>query len=362
LNNTLTRINTSVSDRTLFKRCRRKWDWTSKLRQNLEPIDTISQHLFFGSGIHFALEDYHGWNRFGNPVAAFQAYYDCFDRETELNIDCENLAALAPGILTYYIEEWMPLRKQFHTFWYNGIPQVEVRVILELKDLSKELGLPVYYSMVFDRVVEDDEGRLWIEDYKTVTSFDISKLETDPQISTYSWGAELYYKRPVEGMLWLQLKKKLVEDPRMLKNGTISYDKSQSTNYYRYLELLKMSYGNVESAPDKNVECLNELLMEESDLGDKYIRYDLVRRNAYERKKEYGLIKMEILDMMDKNVRIYPNQTKDCKNDCKFRNACMAMSDGSDYQYILDNNFQKKEDGKRDTWKKKLVYPSQVNK
>jgi hypothetical protein len=359
LTNTLTRINTSVSDRTLFKRCRRKWDFTSKLRQNLEPRDSFSASAWFGQGIHFALEDYHGYNRFGNPVNAFQAYYDCFDRETELNIDCENLAAMAPGILTYYIEEWMPTRKQFRTFIYNGVPQVEVKVILELKDLSKELGLPVYYSMVFDRVVEDEEGRLWIEDYKTVTQFDTTKLETDPQISTYSWGAELYYKRPVEGIVFLQLKKKLVEDPRILKNGDISSDKSQSTNYYRYLELLKMTYGNTASAPEKNQECLNELLLEESEYGDKYIRYDLVRRNSFARKKEYGLIKMEILDMMAKDVRIYPNQTANCKMDCLYRNACIATDDGSDAQYILDNNFKKRDETSRDKWRKKLVYPEQ---
>jgi hypothetical protein len=361
LQNTLTKINTSVSDRILFKRCRRKWDFTSKLRQNLEPRDSFSPSAFFGTGIHFALEDFHGYNLFGHPIAAFQAYYDCFDRETELNIDCEALAALAPGMFNYYIDEWMPTRKKFRTYIYNGIPQVEVRVILELKDLSKQLGLPVYYSMVFDRIVEDDEGRLWIMDFKTVTQFDIAKLETDPQISTYSWGAELYYKRPIEGFVYLQFKKKLVDDPKILKNGDISVDKSQNTNYYRYLELIKFKFGNVNSAPEKYVECLNELLMEESEYGDKYIRYDLVRRNEYSRKKEYGLIKMEILDMMAKDVRIYPNPTAQCKMDCLFRNACIALDDGGDSQYILDNNFKKVEEGTRDKWKKKLIYPKQIN-
>jgi len=358
---TLTKINTSVSDRILFKRCRRKWDFVSKLRQNLEPRESFSAAAWYGKGMHFALEDYHGFNKFGNPITAFEAYYNCFDRETELNMDCEALATMAPGILNYYVEEWLPKRKQFTTYIHNGIPQVEVRVILELKDLSKELGLPVYYSMVFDRIVVDDEGRLWIEDYKTVTQFDINKLETDPQISTYSWGAELYYQRPIEGFVFLQLKKKLIDDPRMLKNGDLSVDKSQNTNYYRYLEMLKFKFVNVESAPDKYVECLNELLMEESEYGDKYIRYDLVRRNAYARKKEYGLIKMEILDMMAKDVRIYPNATSNCKSNCKFRTVCLAMDDGSDYQYILDNNFKKVEEGTRDKWKKKLIYPKQNN-
>ena len=350
-------FKTSVSDRTLFKRCKRKWDFASKLRQNLEPIDSISANLWFGTGIHFAMEDYHGYNKFGHPADAFEAYYNCFDREKELNFDCETLASMAPGILYYYTDEWLPKRKVFKTYWYNGEPQIEVRVILHLPELTKLIGKPVYYSMVFDRVVEDEEGRLWILDYKTTKSFDVSKLETDPQISTYSWGGELYYKRPIEGMIYLQFKKTLVEDPRILKNGDISSDKSQNTNYYRYLELLKMTYGNVNSAPEKQRDCLDNLLMEESDLGDKYIRYDMVRRNDYQRKHEYDLIKQEILDMADSNLRIYPNPTKDCKSDCNFRTACIAMDDGSDYKFILENNFQKAIKD-RDEWRKKLVYPT----
>jgi hypothetical protein len=251
----------------------------------------------------------------------------------------------------------MPTRKQFQTYWYNNKPQIEVKVILELKDLSSELGLPVYYSMVFDRVVTDDEGRLWIMDYKTVNKFDISKLETDPQISTYSWGAELYYNRPIEGIIFLQFKKKLVDDPKILKNGDISVDKEQNTNYYRYRELLKMTYGDINIIPDKHRDCLNELLTSESEYGDKYIRYDLIRRNAYSRKKEYNLIKMEILDMMSPNVRIYPNPTYMCKEDCLFRSVCLAMDDGADFESILTSNFKKVDENSRDKWKKKLILP-----
>jgi hypothetical protein len=50
-----------------------------------------------------------------------------------------------------------------------------------------------------------------------------------------------------------------------------------------------------------------------------------------------------------------------CKRFCNFRTACIALDDGMDYKFILDNNF-KKVDDTRDKWKKKLIYPKQIKK
>ena len=350
-----------TSDRILFKRCRRKWDFISSLRQNLEPKDAFSSAAWFGTGIHFAMEDYHSVNKFGHPAIAFQAYYDCFDRQNELNMDCETLATLAPGMMYHYTDSWLPLRQKFETFVYKDKPQVEVLVIVELRQLSKKYGFPVYYSMRFDRVVKDELGRLWIMDYKTVTKFDTGKLETDPQISAYSWGAELYYRQPIEGMIYLQLKKALVNEPVVLKNGDISVDKRQSTTYYKYKEALKFKYGSLANIEDKHQECLDVLLSKESDMGDDFIRYDPVRRNDYERKKEYDLIIMETEDMLNKNLPLYPNPTADCYWDCQFRPVCLSQNDGSDFKFILNNNYsiRKKEEEK---WRNKIRYPQTSQK
>lgn len=349
----MTEVSIHTSDRILYKRCRRKWDFESFLRRNMEPKG-LSPNLWFGTGIHFALEDYHGYNYFGSPVNAFQAYYDCFDRDTELNIDCEALADIAPGMLGYYANEWLPYRKQFNTLWIEGVPQVEVEVIIDLPQISKIVGIPVHYSMRFDRIVTDDIGRLWIMDYKTAKQFDVTKLETDPQISAYCWGAELYYGRPIEGMVYLQMKKVLMGDAKILKSGEVSADKSQNTNARRYLELLEFQYKTGWS--DKHQDTLDYFLAQENELGDANIRYDLVRRNAYSKKKEYELIKMEILEMLSKDLPIYPNPTLNCYRDCTFRPVCLAQNDGLDWEFILKENYQqrRKED---DKWRKKLILP-----
>src|SRR5574343_280770 len=62
-----------TSDRIAFKQCRRKWGWSSHLKRNLGP-KYLASPLWFGSAIHYALEDFHGYKRFANAADAFKAY------------------------------------------------------------------------------------------------------------------------------------------------------------------------------------------------------------------------------------------------------------------------------------------------
>jgi len=346
--NDYNRIHTS--DRTLFKQCRRKWDYQSPLRQNLEPKDFFNHYFFIGTGFHYALEMYHGYGK--DPIQAFEDYYNCFDPEL-LTLDCQVAAEMVPGMFNHYINSWLPKRQNYKTLVVDGKPQVEVEVILEIKALSKIVGKPVHYSMRFDRVIEDEYGRLWIMDYKTMARFDLTKLETDPQISIYSWGGELYYKRPVEGFIYLQFKKALINDPKILKNGKLSVDKKQNTNYDRYLTAIQFKYGTLADATPGVLETLEHLRSKETQLGDEYIRYDLVRRSKANKNNQYKYVLAEGKEMLDPDVPIYPNQNRECFNFCNFRSACLAEDDNMDYQFILDNNFQKRQE-EDDKWRNKI--------
>ena len=350
-----------TSDRTLFKQCRRKWDYQSPLRMNLQQKDMFNSYFWLGTGFHFALEDYHGYNKFGDPTLAFQAYYDCFEPE-QLTMDCEAVATMVPGMFSHYINDWLPKRKPFKTLWVDGKPQVEVEVIFELKALSREFNKPIYYSMKFDRVVEDELGRLWIMDYKTAARFDTDKLETDVQISAYSWGGEVYYQRPIEGMVYLQFKKALIKEPKILKRpaGALSIDKNQNTNYTKYLQALEFKYGCLTNTPPENLETLEHFRLQESELGDEFIRYDLVRRNKSSKHKQYEYILMEGRDMLNKDLPIYPSPTRECFKFCDFRPACLAVEDGLDAQFILDNNYEQRK-GEDKEWRNQIKWPQPQN-
>jgi len=66
------------SDIASFKRCRRYWDWTSPTRNNLRrkvEIHGINFPLWFGTGIHYALEKYYDPILRHDPVESFKTWF-----------------------------------------------------------------------------------------------------------------------------------------------------------------------------------------------------------------------------------------------------------------------------------------------
>lgn len=110
-----------------FRRCLRKWGFQSSYKLGLQGKGTEQNiNFWFGSAIHFAMEDYFGWNRFGDPRRAFKAYYDAFDSAERPN-DAEVHYDLGLGMLTYFLE-WYPKHNanmQFETLWLKKQDNVE---------------------------------------------------------------------------------------------------------------------------------------------------------------------------------------------------------------------------------------------
>lgn len=368
-----------TSDRLAYKRCRRKWKWSSRLYDHLRPANESPAPLWFGTGFHFALEDLHGYNKFNNsPEEAFLAYVDAHP-EGKRPETWRELIDLGIGMLSHY-QTWLHRRDTYKTVWIGDVPQVEVQfniLIPELTEyvaknwdyLAPHFGLDpneveppqVVYRGTFDRIVQDDIGKYWILDYKTAATIDTSKLETDPQITSYVWAANKVYAPygiQFEGVVYLQCKKDFPQQPEPLKSGGISADERQKTNYTLYRQALIENYGLLNQAPKKNQEFLDALMdMEEPD-SDKFIRRDVVRRNESFVAAEHAKIVMEGYEMLNPELYIYPNPTRDCSWDCPFKSACIAYDDGSDYQYILDEEFVVKED-EEFKWQDRIQYPNQ---
>lgn len=71
-------IPSHASDRAAFKFCRRQWSWSSPTRRNLIPktmVHGVRMNLWFGAGIHQALEHYYKPLK-EDPEIAFLAWYD----------------------------------------------------------------------------------------------------------------------------------------------------------------------------------------------------------------------------------------------------------------------------------------------
>ncbi|MEB3061050.1 PD-(D/E)XK nuclease family protein, partial [Parvimonas micra] len=100
------------SDRIAFKQCRRKWAWSSHLKRNLGSRNLASP-LWFGSAIHYALEDFHGYKHFETASDAFQAYCIATSKQhlRDLPHDAAELLVLGVKMMDYYTNTWLATRR-----------------------------------------------------------------------------------------------------------------------------------------------------------------------------------------------------------------------------------------------------------
>ena len=400
-----------TSDRRTFRRCLRKWDFQSSLRGNWQHIGTEQNiNFWFGSAIHFSMEDYHGENKFGDPRKAFWAYYQAFPAD-ELPMGAEVHYELGMAMLSYYLT-WYKRHNDVAGFetalvdpethqLYNPHQvkktdrmeyAVEQSFILSLNtyvavdangNIRKAVFnvqdpscisftyngvecdiVPICYHGTMDRIVCDKYGRYWILDYKTAKGADTNKLDTDDQISAYLWAFEKWFGIKPYGFIYLQLTKEAVQEPKRLKNGELSVDKKQKTTYSLLKQEIINDYGTVNAAPDKLIQFLNHMASIESPEGDRFIRWDFVKRTPEQIKSTEEHIMGELHHMLWEDLYCYPSPTRDCIWDCPCRDLCLAL-DRKDETAVNEfmQNFEQRprnEDGNLDPWRENIPWPEKL--
>lgn len=408
------RFTVRTSDRRVFRRCLRKWQFQSSLQGNWKHKGTEQNiNFWFGSAIHFAMEDYHGYNRFGDPRKAFWAYYQAFPTN-ELPNGAEAHYELGMAMLSYYMT-WYPRHNtvaDFETVWVDpethkivpketkgAVPGVEqsfmiplniwvavdidtdeiIQVFNDLADVSPFYTegttnivlnehvctiVPIYYHGTMDRIVVDRYGRYWILDYKTAKGADTNKLDTDDQISAYLWAFEKWFGIRPYGFIYLQLTKDPVQEPKRLKNGELSVDKKQKTTYSLLKQEIIKDYEKVSNAPDKLIQFLNHMAEQESPEGDRFIRWDFVKRSPEQIQSTERHIYGELKQMLNPELYCYPSPTRDCIWDCPIRELCLAM-DKEDNELCEEFMIQfekrpRNEDGNIEPWRDNLPWPEKL--
>lgn len=359
-----------TSDRIAFRRCRRKWNWSHSSRGNLTLKQTPGP-FWLGTGLHFAFEDFHGHQKFKHPRQALEAY----NRATVkaygalgLPQDHEDLLHLGVDMLDYY-EMWLESREPLKTLIIGNEPQVEVSLFIEIpksdlrafcSDRVLDLYDRILYHATLDRVIQDEYNRLWIVEYKSAKQYMWMHLETDPQVSAYSWIAT--YKYPnfeIAGTIYQQHKKQVLQPPKFLSSSKMfSISKQQKTSVSMYVSSLRNLFGTNENLwPDANRMYLDYLRSRETQGSDLLIRRDFVERSEQQIASEYQKILREVGEMLDPDLPIYPNPTRDCSWDCQaFQAACIGMDSGEDWTaQLIDHTI--KRNAPELNWREQLRYP-----
>lgn len=386
-----------ASDRGTFKSCRRKWDWSSPMRNNLAPKPEehgISMPLWFGSGIHWALKHYYDPTLKRDPVEVFKTWWDIqwnggtineawletspdrdpqplqTDGNTPLykvkgledilpmaEVEREEFEAhleLGVGMLTFY-REYAKNHDKFtvitaeHTF---SVPIYDFDNDCEMMAIDPRDGelKPVHLRGTQDAIIQDDEtDKYGILEHKSAISIDdeyFVKLDKDEQCTTYMFAGEVEAKvhglpyNNIEFTLYNALRKAFPKPPTITSRGDISVNRATESTTYEMLMKAIDEIGMTDLWQyDEKLSKYIDYVKEKGD--EQFIVRTPVYRNRHEIFSCGQRVYQEAKDMLN-NPSIYPNPTGqwNCLR-CIFRAPCIAMDDGSDWQMMLDDQFEK---------------------
>lgn len=327
------RLSVHTSDRTSFKRCRQRWEFSSNLRMNLESKTPITP-LFFGTNIHAALATYYDPVTPRDPAPAKEVflnktyvYLAQFDDPPQEKVDwIDEQVVLGSGMLDNYFR-YAEENDNFKVIWVER--QLEVPIP----------GLPgVSYTFTLDGLVVDDVGRYWILEHKTAAQLfeEQEWLSNDDQCGSYLWAlTQLDPPIYAEGVIYNSIRKKVPQPLRPLVNGGFSIARNQDTTFAVAIETLRNHYGRI---PVRYHEFLDML----KEKPENFVQRTPVRRNRKEIQILGESLRAEVLDMIN-NPTIYRSPSRINCQGCPFLAPCIMKWEGSDFTYYLHSQYKRRE-------------------
>ncbi|TXH55542.1 MAG: hypothetical protein E6Q97_08610 [Desulfurellales bacterium] len=344
-----------TSDRGTFRRCRQLWNFTSKMRMNLEYVPGI-EPLNFGIAYHEAMEVYYDpilWDEDTNGAlripaaeASFMASMNSWKKNQKASNSWndqtaerwDELVKMGLGMMRHYWswakeadKHYRPVKTEIEFEVPIPVPDGMIlpRGFQSIEGHLYYMAKPVVYQGRIDVIVQDlRTDRLWIMDHKTAAQFgeSLAHLDLDPQCGSYAWAASKMLGLDIAGVIYSEHRKKVPKQPEVLKSGALSKNKAQSTTAEIYKQAV-LDAGLY--LPD--YEDFIEVLRNE---GQQYFRRTHVNRNGAELDSVEANILYEAIDMLNEPY-IYPSPSMwNCRG-CAFATPCLADQDGSGAAWSL---------------------------
>ncbi|HXT42996.1 MAG TPA: PD-(D/E)XK nuclease family protein [Pseudonocardiaceae bacterium] len=308
----------------LFRRCRRAWDFAARERRDYEPIEP-AQVFSFGEAIHDALDVYYfpgmwDWNRvIVRPLTlagfkkSMRRQRDTYTRTRELSAeqvqDWEQHLELGTGLLRRYFD-WA---QEVDRFTPIGVRSQFDISLPDPADPDSGLitpeGRPLQYRVRIDLAVIDDHELYWLVEHRIVTGLqwpEIDELRLDQQALTRSWAWQLAFLAKVEGTIYNEIR---LTEP--------SSDK-----------------------PTVKVRAMPGPGGITTQRGTESFRRTQLPRTELEITRHGMGIALEMQDMTDPSVRIYPNASWENCSRCAYRQPCLAITQGVDETAILEGSYR----------------------
>lgn len=332
-------MNISISDFNQFLRCRRAWDLQSPNRQALMKIGFTSPSLHVGSAVHVALAaqaDGH------DPMDAltnwlnreYFAWIDAYVHRVGAAPSAEeeqpfhDAGAVAGALVRRYFD---------HYGWDTPLGGTH----LTYKVVEQSFAVPIPGTDgtlvgTLDGLLHDaNTGEDWIIEHKTYSvKPELDRLSLSPQFTAYVWAAEQLLGRPVAGVLYDGIARKVPKPPALLKNGTLSLAFNETVDRITYREAIRR-YDLIECDYEDFLAKLDE-----RDMGpnNPYWTRWAIRLTPGQIATFAGDLP-RVYDAMRNDPVIYPTFAMAGCWDCRVRDLCSAIQHQEDTQFLIAQNY-----------------------
>jgi hypothetical protein len=315
-------------ERTLFKRCRRAWDLGARERQNYEPAKPI-RVFDFDEAIHDALDVYYfpgmwDWGREIVRPLAVEGFLKSMRRQRAAYAEHSDLSAAQEEEWDEHVDLGKEMLERYFVWASEADRFVPVQVAAQFDvvipdprspddGLVTPDGRAIRYRVRIDLVVMDEHELYWLVEHRVVGSpwYDLDQLLIDEQSLSRSWSWELGFLAKIEGTIHNELRKGVPSEHATPADEIVT-------------QVIQGPSGLIKQQENA------------------FFRRTQIPRSEYEFEQHRVHAALEVIDMVDPQLSLYPNPSIQNCSSCVYRQPCMAMSYGSDVHSVLEASYQKR--------------------
>lgn len=324
----------TADERARFKRCRRQWDFASPHRRNLRPCGFVEPALPNALKDALAVYYYPGtwdWQHEVTQPLVHKALARSLDDAGASDLLAQGAAVLdCYDAWAYAVDDFAPVKINIDVEALVPDPDHPERGLL-VHD-----GSPVIYLCQIDLLAVDAADEYWVVCHQIVDEWqEIDRLLRDEQAVAACWAFEndylgmeiagtIHNELRIAGPLRFPAARSAMERaPKMVAQHEPSGGGRSLPQHQRV------------SARGSRPDVTNRIEQRTSGV----LRRTWIRRSRHEIASVGVLIATEAIDMTSWPT-IYPTPAAHCC-DCEFNAPCLAITDGSDVEPLLENDFQR---------------------
>jgi hypothetical protein len=313
-------------ERQLFQRCRRAWDFGARERQDYELAEP-AQVFDFAEALHDALDVYYfpgmwEWNRAIVRPLTLKGFEKSMRRQRQ----AYERAGQLPAKQLHRWEEHLELGTALLQRYFDWAPEVDRFTPIQVASqfdisvpdpanpssgLITPEGRPLRFRVRIDLAVIDDHELYWLVEHRIIAGHqwpETDQLRIDEQALTRSWAWQLGFLAKLEGTIYNELR---VDAP-----GAGSAEVT-----------VRAFPGPGGIMTQRSTESFRRTQMP---------------RTEQEIERQGTTVALQLQDMTDPAVRIYPNPSWEYCSGCAYRPPCLAMTQGLDERPILESAYRKR--------------------